>query len=66
MNKTAMILLNQSSKILILLYTPPIPEIVKAIIHAKIMTGIPVASAKTKGRYKPEALVTVRGTSIPK
>ena len=31
-----------------------------------IITGIPVATAKTIGRYKPEALPMLMGINIPK
>ena len=65
-NTTAMALLNQISKTLIFLYAPTIPETVYARSHANRIKGIPVAIAKSTGRYKPEALVTVIGTSIPK
>ena len=63
---TAITLLNQCSKIFILLYTPPIPETAYAKTHAIIITGIPVAMAKITGKYNPDALDMVSGTSIPK
>ncbi len=66
MKRTAIIRRNQISKTLILLYTLPMPETVYASSHAKIITGIPVASAKTTGRYRPDALATVIGTRMPK
>ena len=50
MKMTATTLLNQSSKVLMLLYSFPTPERVYAISHAKIITGIPVAMANTTGR----------------
>ena len=37
-----------------------------AINQAKMITGMPVAIAKTAGKYSPEAEFMVRGTSIPK
>jgi hypothetical protein len=38
----------------------------KAINQEKRITGIPVATAKIKGRYNPDALFIVIGISIPK
>ena len=38
----------------------------KAINHAKMITGKPVAIANTNGKYKPEALETVIGINTPK
>lgn len=66
MNTTEITRLNQSSKVFTRLYKPPTPETVNAINQAKIITGIPVAMAKTTGRYNPEALLMVIGISIPK
>lgn len=65
MKITATTFLNQNSKFFILLYAVPTPEIVKAINHAKITTGIPVAMANTTGKYNPEVDI-VNGMSIPK
>lgn len=42
------------------------PDTVYASTHAIIITGIPVAMAKITGRYSPDALEIVSGTSIPK
>ncbi len=53
MKITATTFLNKNSKFLILLYAVPTPEIVKAISHAKITTGIPVAMANNTGKCKP-------------
>lgn len=62
---TATTFLNKNSKFLILLYAVPTPEIVKAINHAKITTGIPVAMANITGKCSPEVEI-VNGISIPK
>jgi hypothetical protein len=66
MKTTDITLRNQISNTFILLYNLPTPDTVYAISHAKIITGMPVAKAKTTGKYKPVALVTVMGISIPK
>ena len=62
----AITLLNQNSKDLILLNNPPTPDNVNAIIHAKMITGIPVPNEKTIGKYNPDALVITKGISMPK
>ena len=66
MNTTDTTLRNHSSNTLMLLYSLPILLTAKANSHAKIITGNPVATAKTTGRYNPLALVTVIGMSIAK
>ena len=66
MKRTATTLLNHSSKTFSLLYILPTLPMAKAISHAKIITGIPVAIAKIAGRYSPEGLATVIGISIAK
>ena len=65
-NSTATIRLNQSSKVLIWLYSLPTLPTANASNHAKIITGKPVAIANTIGRYKLLALATVIGISIAK
>lgn len=57
---------NHNSKAFILLYKFPIEPTLKAMNHANKITGIPVARAKTNGRYKPLTLLMVMGISIPK
>ena len=66
MNTTEITRRNHISKIFTWLYKPPTPEMVKAMNQAKIITGMPVAMAKTTGRYNPEALLMVIGIYIPK
>ena len=66
MNTIEITRLNHISKVFTRLYKTPTPEIVNAMNQAKIITGIPVAMAKTTGRYNPEALLMVIGMSIPK
>lgn len=63
---TAMILRNQCSNVFMLSCSLPIPETAYASIQAIIITGTDVAMAKITGRYKPEGLDKVNGTSSPK
>lgn len=63
---TLTILLNQNSKILILLYNFPAAETVNAIKNANIITGNAVAIENANGSNKPSGLDKVIGISIKK
>ncbi len=66
MNNIPMIFLNHFSKIFILLYVLPTLDTAYARSQEKIMTGMPVAIAKSTGNRSPELPESVNGISIPK
>lgn len=66
MNTNATTFLNHFSNVLSLLKKLPTSEKVNAIKYANIITGSPVAIAKTTGRKSPDVLEIVMGISMPK